>query len=104
MNISGLTVLDKVLSVNDNPAIVKTTPVRSRGFEDIFNAYFNLINETNAYQTQAEKLQLDYAAGRTDDMLALTLAQNKAHAVLTFTVQVTNKLIEAYREIMRIQI
>jgi len=103
MNISGPTVLDNILTVNDNPAVTKPR-VKSNGFEDIFNSYFNLINETSAYQTEAEKLQLDYATGRTDDMLAVTLAQNKAYATLTFTLQVTNKLIEAYREIMRMQI
>jgi len=55
-------------------------------------------------QIEDERLQIDYAAGRTDDILAVMLAQQKAYSSLNFTVQVTNKIIEAYREIMRISV
>ena len=72
-------------------------------FSSYFDTYLNIINETNQYQLAADKLQVDFAAGRTDDMLSVVLAQEKAYSSLNFTVQVTNKVIEAYREIMRIQ-
>lgn len=71
-------------------------------FDSFYNAYLNIMNETNQYQIEAENLQVDYVTGKTDDMLAVVLAQEKAYASLNFTVQVTNKIIDAYREIMRI--
>jgi len=37
-------------------------------------------------------------------MLAVILAQEKAYTSLNFTVQVTSRIIDAYREIMRIQV
>ena len=73
-------------------------------FEGIYNAAVKLLDDTNAYQIIDEQLQIDYATGKTDDLLAVMLAQQKAYSSLNFTVQVTNKIIEAYREIMRIAV
>ena len=76
----------------------------TRPFDSFFNAYLNIVEETNVYQYEADKIQLDYATGKSDDMLAVMLSQEKAYASLNFTVQLTNKVIEAYKEIMRISI
>ena len=80
----------------------RTEPTSNNAFESFFDAAVRLLNETNELQIRDEQLQLDLAMGKTDDMLAVVLAQQKAFASLNFTVQVTNRLIEAYREIMRI--
>ena len=73
-------------------------------FEGFFDAAVKLFDETSMLQIKDEQLQIDYATGKTDDMLAVILAQQKAYSALNFTVQITNKIIEAYREIMRISI
>lgn len=78
--------------------------VDSSAFGQIFNATMQLFDDTNTLQHAADQLQLDYVTGRTNDMLAVILAQEKAHTSLSFTVQVTNRVIEAYREIMRMQL
>lgn len=72
-------------------------------FEQFYNAALDVVNETNLYQLQADQLQRDFAVGKTDNMLSVIMAQEQAATTLNFTVQVTNKVIEAYREIMRIQ-
>ncbi len=77
----------------------KTSP-----FDDIYKAALNIFNETNDLQKQADAAQLDFITGKNDNMLTPILAQRKAYTSLNFTVQVTNKAIEAYREIMRIQL
>jgi flagellar hook-basal body complex protein FliE len=73
-------------------------------FDSVFNAAMDIVNETNRCQLEAEALQLDLAAGRTDNVLSVLLAQERAFSSLNFTVQVTNKIIESYREIMRMQL
>ncbi|MDR1558232.1 MAG: flagellar hook-basal body complex protein FliE [Clostridiales bacterium] len=73
-------------------------------FGSVFDAALAVVNETNRFQRNADALQLDLAAGRTDNILSVLLAQEKAYSSLNFTVQVTNKIIESYREIMRMQI
>ncbi|MDR1531056.1 MAG: flagellar hook-basal body complex protein FliE [Clostridiales bacterium] len=73
-------------------------------FESIFEAALDVFNETNAYQVKADEAQLDFITGRSDDILAVMMAQEKAYTSFNFTVQVTNKVIEAYKEIMRMQL
>ena len=73
-------------------------------FDSVFNAAMDIFNETNEFQLNANALQLDFAAGRTEDVLSVLLAQERAFSSLNFTVQVTNKIIESYREIMRMQL
>jgi len=104
MIIGDINFLSGVSAPGISGAEQKQNATKTNSFESFYNAYLNIIDETNSYQLQADQIQLDYAAGKTDDMLAVTLAQEKAYASLNFTVQVTNKLIDAYREIMRLQI
>jgi flagellar hook-basal body complex protein FliE len=73
-------------------------------FSSFFNAALNTINDTNTMIAQAEQMQLDFATGRIDDILSVQMAMDRASNALNFTAQVTNRIIESYREIMRMQI
>jgi len=73
-------------------------------FESLLQAYLGMVNQTGRMEAHAHNLQIEYALGNHDDMLAVILAQEMAYTALHFTVQVTNRVIEAYREIMRMQI
>ena len=94
------------ITIDNVQSLINTQPVETdrNAFELFFNAAVNLVNETNAHQRTADQLQLDFATGRTEDMLAVMMAQERAHASLNFTLQVTSRIVEAYREIMRMQI
>jgi len=86
--------------INQQPEVADpNTPV----FETFFNAALGMINDTNTLQIQADQLQLDLATGRTDDILAVQMAQDRAFTAINFTIQVTNRIVESYREIMRMQ-
>jgi flagellar hook-basal body complex protein FliE len=73
-------------------------------FAAFFNAALNMLGDTNQMIAHQEQMQLDYATGRIDDLLAVQLSMDRASNALNFTVQVTNRVIESYREIMRMQI
>jgi flagellar hook-basal body complex protein FliE len=73
-------------------------------FSSFFNAALNTLQDTNYMVAYAEQMQLDFATGRIDDILAVQMAMDRASNALNFTAQVTNKVIESYREIMRMQI
>jgi flagellar hook-basal body complex protein FliE len=73
-------------------------------FDNMLTAMLGNINETNQAIRHSQEFQLDVALGHSDDLLGLTLAMDNANSALNFTVQVTNRLLEAYREIMRMQI
>lgn len=73
-------------------------------FSAFFNAALNVMEDTNSIIAQSEQLQLDFATGRTDDILAVQMSLGRANDALNFTAQVTSRIIESYREIMRMQI
>jgi flagellar hook-basal body complex protein FliE len=64
----------------------------------------NSINQVNDLQSQADSLAQELATGKADNLHEVMLALNKASLALEFTIQVRNKVIEAYQEIMRTQV
>ncbi|MFV0440933.1 MAG: flagellar hook-basal body complex protein FliE [Lachnospirales bacterium] len=88
---------------NTNQTDEIVTP-NGQAFSDIFDSAINLVAETSDYQKHAQQMQVEFATGATDDILAVTMAQEKALSSLNFTVQITNKIIDAYKEIMQIQL
>jgi flagellar hook-basal body complex protein FliE len=73
-------------------------------FEQFYNSAIGLLEQTNNMQVNSDKFQLEFAAGKTDDMAGLVLAQEKAYTALQFTSQITNKVLESYRQILQIQL
>ena len=73
-------------------------------FSAFFTAALSVVDDTNSMVATAEQMQLDFATGRIDDILAVQMAMDRASNALNFTSQVTNRIIESYREIMRMQI
>lgn len=82
---------------------LKTEETES-SFGSFLDAFVNMYKETDMDIQTAQGLQLDMAMGKSDDIVGLTLAMEKASASLNFTVQITNKILEAYKEIMRLQV
>ena len=85
---------------NENSSQISDTP---HSFQTFLDAYLNLTNTAGRMELQAQHVAIEYALGYTDDMLAVILAQEAAHTALNFTVQVTSRIIQAYQEIMRMQ-
>ncbi len=64
----------------------------------------NAIGEVNqAQQVSDQKIQ-ELATGRTDDVASVMIATEKADIALRTMMQVRNKIIDAYQEIMRMQV
>jgi len=62
------------------------------------------IESLNAQEQEVHRLNEAFMRGEITDIHNLLIAAEKAHLGLELTVQVRNKAIEAYQEIMRIQI
>ena len=75
-----------------------------QSFDTVLSAFMDMVDSAGRMEVQAQHLQIEYALGNHDDMLAVILAQEMAYTSLHFTVQVTNRIIQAYQEIMRMQI
>lgn len=80
------------------PAPVET----QNGFSNLFNQAVNAVNDT---QQQANKLATAFQQGDPNvQMSEVMLALQKSNVSFTAMVEVRNKLVSAYQEIMNMQV
>lgn len=107
--------MSEVLSISDlstkyvneilNNSSVKIEETTSDdAFSSLLSSAMQMINETNQLSNAANAEQMNFAMGYSDNTHDLAIAQQKAALSLQYTVAVKNKVIEAYREIMNMQI
>ena len=70
-------------------------------FRDVLESAVNNVN-----QTDAEVMNQQYllATGQSDDIHNMTIASTKAQLAVDFMVQLRNRAMDSYSEIMRINI
>lgn len=71
------------------------------GFKETLNKYLDQVNEL---QQEADKAVVDMAAGNTSNLHQVVAAVNEADLSFRLMMQVRNKLLDAYKEIMRMQV
>ena len=88
-------------SITDN----KTTKTQDTGtFDELYQASVNLISGTNGYIQQAQQAEIDYAMGKLTSTHELSIIEEKANIALQYTVAIKNGILDAYKEIMQMQI
>lgn len=106
--ISSLAKVDGVSSVGSLSALKSMTEKGGKVDGTLFDAFLNTaidnIKTTNSYLSDAENEEIKFALGETENTHDLTIALQKASTALQYTVAVRDKMMEAYREIMQIQI
>ncbi len=73
-------------------------------FSSILNTAIDNIKTTNSYLSDAENEEIKFALGETENTHDLTIALQKASTALQYTVAIRDKLLEAYKELMQMQI
>ena len=73
-------------------------------FDAFLNSAIDNIKTTNEYLSDAENEEIKFAMGETENAHDLTIALQKASTALQYTVSVRDKLLEAYKELMQMQI
>lgn len=73
-------------------------------FSDVLSAMMSSIDETNDLQNSAEQETIRFALGESENSHDLVIAQAKALTAVQYTVAVRDKVIDAYKEIMQMQI
>jgi len=70
-----------------------------------FAAFFqNALQEVNKLQLDADAANVKLATGSIEDIAPVVIATEKASIALQLSMQVRNKIIEAYNEVMRMQV
>ena len=99
--VNGVSSLDTLSSVAGLGENKKTD---GKLFDAFLNTAIDNIKTTNSYLSDAEDEKIRFALGETDNTHDLSIAMQKASTALQYTVAIRDKLLEAYKEIMQIQI
>lgn len=79
--------------------------VKETGRSDGFAAQMtDALQEVNKLQATAKEATAKYQMGETNDVAAVMLSKHKASLGFESTLQVRNKLLSAYKDIMNMQV
>ncbi len=79
-------------------------PNSDKSFDSIFQSALKLVKETNDLSNAAELEEIRFAMGDSESIHDLTVALEKAEVAIQYTVAVRDKVLDAYKEIMNMQI
>lgn len=94
--------------VNDLPkvdsGINRSTPSIEGGEKTFAQSLKDAVNEVNQLQKISDIKSQELATGKTQNISEVMIAAEKADISLRLMVQVRNKIIEAYQEMMKMQV
>jgi flagellar hook-basal body complex protein FliE len=79
------------------PGMAETPGTTPAGFGDAFR---NALGEVNSMQAQSSAMSEAYEKGEVTDIAAVMLSRQQASIGFEATLQVRNKLLSAYKDIM----
>ena len=79
----------------------QAVPGATRGFGDLFS---EAIGRVDQYRAKAEASANSFMNGETEELHQVILAGQRAEIAFETFLQVRNKVVQAYQEIMRMQL
>ncbi len=100
------------MDINTIQSLYGTTPVKTteskvnpqEGFQSMLSSVMALLDDTNQAVKTANKEQVAFQLGETDNTHDLMIAEQKANIALQYTVAIRDRVLEAYQQIMQMQI
>ena len=89
------------IKINQNPYQKVGFNQTKTSFANVLQGYLQQVDNT---VKQASNLSVQAAAGQIENIHDVTIASQKAKIALELTVTVRDKAVEAYHEMMRMQI
>lgn len=93
-------VKQNIIDVSDDFSKIESKPNKV-SFSDLLN---NSIEEVNQLLLKSEELNNMLALGHVDNLHQVVITSQKAELALQYSIQVRNKILDAYHEIMRMPI
>lgn len=100
-SLSGILSADYMDAVTQNTLLAEEA---QENFDSVLASAMNVLNETNDLQNDAQAAKVQFALGEAENPHDMQIAAAKAYQALQYTTAVRDKMIEAYREIMNMQI
>jgi flagellar hook-basal body complex protein FliE len=100
--------IDSVSRLIPTAGLDQVKPLQATGTDKTSGSSFSevlshAIEQVNTDQLQADKMTEALAAGKAPDLHTVMITAEKATLSFQMAVQVRNKAVEAYQEIMRMQ-
>ena len=106
--VSGTTLVSGADGVERGTLTGTLTDKEKKAEGSLFDAFLNSaidnIKTTNSYLSKAENEEIKFAMGETENFHDLTIALQKASTALQYTMAVRDRLLDAYKELMQMQI
>lgn len=96
---NGLLNINTISSISNSSKTEKLQHSEA-AFGDFLKKALDQVNKLNI---EGEEMTKKLVTGEIEDIHQVMIATEKASIALQFTIQVRNKLVEAYQEIMRMQ-
>lgn len=93
----------KLLPVTGRLAPQTITPAQD-GDKSFSQFLSEALEDVNKLQSEAATAGVKLASGKIQDISEVMIASEKATIALQLTMQVRNKVVEAYQEVMRMQV
>ncbi len=93
--------LESILSNFESINSKKNAKESEASFSDIFGDALDNVKETEAQALAANEALL---TGESDDLHGAMIASKKAEMAVSLAVQIRNKVISAYNEVMNMQV
>ncbi|MCI9447080.1 MAG: flagellar hook-basal body complex protein FliE [Lachnospiraceae bacterium] len=77
---------------------------QDKEFSGILQSMMNMLNEANDAQNKASEAEMQFELGYATNTHDLNAAQTKADIALNYTIAVRDRMLEAYKEIMNMQV
>ena len=85
------------------PSSVGSTS-NAEGGKSFADTLKDAVNSVNELQKSSDTFAQNVATGKTDDVAGAMIAAERADIALRVMVQVRNKIIDAYQEVMKMQV
>lgn len=104
MDISSITNIGSA-AISQAASTASTKGVETdQSFSTLFNSMLSNLGETNALLNKQEEEEVKFALGISENTHDLSIAAAKASTALSYTVALRDRFLDAYKELMQIQI
>jgi len=90
--------------IKSQPAQTPTQPGSTVGEKSFADTLKDAVGNVNTLQKEADVKMQELATGKTDNIQDVMVAAEKADIALRLMVNVRNKIIDAYQEVMKMQV
>lgn len=92
------------LPLNPTEKVTQSTPTSAPSGAGFGSMLEGLVNTVNSKEAVANSMTNDVMLGNTSSLHQSVIAMQEASTALSLMVQVRNKLVDSYQELMRMQV